>query len=180
MVLDRPGVFNTCKLTVSGAGTPESPSTASAKSKIPLAAGVAAGVVALLAIAIALLLWQRARRHSRTALVEKADLPGGTLAPIGQAGLDAAALAEELRVVKDQLHRLAERVDGSSTAVSYTDATFLRPSLSMMKRDQTRNIRNQRPASVAHDALVHTDRGLRLTAGSRDLVDELPPNYVAE
>ncbi|KAF7328572.1 hypothetical protein MVEN_02545200 [Mycena venus] len=168
----------------SSSGTPGPESNpSSGKNKAPIAAGIAGGIVVLLAIAAGLSLWQRARRRNveRTSALEKADPPGGTLAPIEQANQEATSLAEELRVVKEQLHRLAERVDGSSIVASDADTTvLLRPSLSTMKRDQTRSIRDQRPGSVAHDALVHTDSGLRLTAGSGILVDELPPNYAAE
>ncbi|KAJ6585914.1 hypothetical protein B0H19DRAFT_1228129 [Mycena capillaripes] len=180
-----PASSSTSPLTgTSSSGTPGPESNpSSGKDRVPIAAGIAGGIVILLATAAGLSLWKRARRRNleRTSALEKADPPGGTLAPIEQAGQEATALAEELRIVKEQLHRLAQRVDGNSAAASDADATVpLRPSLSTMKRDQTRSIRDQRPGSVAHDALVHTDSGLRLTAGRGSLVDELPPNYVAE
>ncbi|KAJ7870370.1 hypothetical protein B0H13DRAFT_1896234 [Mycena leptocephala] len=117
----------------SSSGTPGPESNpSSGKNKVPIAAGIAGGIVVLLAIAAGLSLWQRARHRNveRTSALEKADPPGGTLAPIEQASQEATALAEELRVVKEQLHRLAERVDGSSTVASDAEATvLLRPSL---------------------------------------------------
>ncbi|KAF7328573.1 hypothetical protein MVEN_02545300 [Mycena venus] len=146
----------------SSSGTPGPESNpSSGKNKVPIGAGIAGGIVVLLAIAAGLSLWQRARRRTveRTSALEKAHPPGGTLAPIEQASQEATALAEELRVVKEQLHRLAERVDGSSTVASDAETTvLLRPSLSTIKRDQTRSIHDQRPGSVAHDVLVHGQR----------------------
>jgi hypothetical protein len=66
-----------------------------------------------------------------------------------------------------------------SCAVGSENASRAR-SFSMMKRDQMRALHDhERGVGVGvSDTLVHTDSGLRLTAGR--VVDEVPPSYVAD
>ncbi|KAJ7764028.1 hypothetical protein DFH07DRAFT_956300 [Mycena maculata] len=68
-------------------------------------------------------------------------------------------LAQKLRTLKEEFNQFRQNTEGSSTAISEI-------------------------TSVTHgyggaDALVHTNSGLRLTAGQR-VVDELPPTYMED
>ncbi|KAJ7662715.1 hypothetical protein DFH06DRAFT_1471485 [Mycena polygramma] len=86
-------------------------------------------------------------------------------------------LAEKVRLLTEQLQQLREQVQGGST-VAAPETAALERSLSLMKREQTQALQQHRLGSRVTDALVHTDSGLRLTAGRA--VDELPPTYVAD
>ncbi|KAJ7620912.1 hypothetical protein DFH06DRAFT_1305929 [Mycena polygramma] len=88
---------------------------------------------------------------------------------------DDIGLAEQVRLLKHELRELRQRVDGGSTTSSETAS--LGRSLSTMKREQTQALQQHGRGSHVTDALVHTDSGLRLTAGR---AEELPPTYVAD
>ncbi|KAJ7658267.1 hypothetical protein DFH06DRAFT_1196487 [Mycena polygramma] len=135
-------------------------------------AGVAVGAVATCAmIGIGLFLCLRAKRPSRD--------PPHQSAPPDIPGAEAADLAAEMRMVRAQMEHLAaqqqaiHQVNHRASLFSDTESSATR-SLSTMKRDQTRVLHATN--SMATDSLVHTDGGLRLTAGSA--MDEAPPEYV--
>jgi hypothetical protein len=151
----------------------------------------------LLAVLAGLLVWRRYRRSKATAADnEEAVVPSdgegtppketpASLVPDASQGTniavpqeqDAAAITNQLRILQDQVQQLIQdRAEGSSTAGS--DTASVTRSLSTMKRDQTRVVREHQLGHVVTDSLVHTDSGLRLTAGR--VVDELPPTYVAD
>ncbi|KAJ7643161.1 hypothetical protein DFH06DRAFT_602977 [Mycena polygramma] len=93
-------------------------------------------------------------------------------------GDGSEALAAKLLALEAEVKQLkAERGEGSSSA-SNTDAASLTRSLSTMKRDQSRTVRDHQEGYTGADALMHTDSGLRLTA--ERTVPELPPTYAAE
>ncbi|KAJ7757333.1 hypothetical protein DFH07DRAFT_772816 [Mycena maculata] len=85
----------------------------------------------------------------------------------------AVALPQELRTLTEGFERYRQHAEGSSTTRSETAS--VRRSLSVMKRDQTLAVLNHQEGY----ALVHTDSGLRLSAG-RPVVDELPPTYTED
>jgi hypothetical protein len=78
----------------------------------------------------------------------------------------------------DIVSLVSTSIEGSSAEGS--ESASRARSLSMMKRDQTRALHDhERGVGVGvSDTLVHTDSGLRLTAGR--VVDEVPPSYVAD
>ncbi|KAJ7635545.1 hypothetical protein DFH06DRAFT_1303059 [Mycena polygramma] len=92
---------------------------------------------------------------------------------------DDAGVAEQVRVMKAQLERLEQRVEGSGSAGSQTTSVG-RP-FSTMKREQTRVLQEHGLGTGVVDSLVHTEGGLRLTAErSARPGDELPPSYDAD
>ncbi|KAJ7662724.1 hypothetical protein DFH06DRAFT_1396873 [Mycena polygramma] len=86
---------------------------------------------------------------------------------------------DEVTALREELQLLRQQVQGgnSSTAVE-TENDSLGRSLSTMKREQTRALQEHGRGGDVTDMLVHTDSGLRLTAGRA--VDELPPTYAAD
>ncbi|KAJ6467103.1 hypothetical protein C8R47DRAFT_1153147 [Mycena vitilis] len=134
-------------------------------------AGVAVGALATCAlIGIGLFLCLHARRPTRD--------PPNQPPPPDMASAAAADLAAEMRMVRAQVEHLAaqqqaiHQVDHRASLFTDTESSATR-SLSTMKRDQTGVLRATN--STATDSLVHTDGGLRLTAGSA--MDEAPPEY---
>ncbi|KAJ6522218.1 hypothetical protein DFH09DRAFT_1330697 [Mycena vulgaris] len=65
-----------------------------------------------------------------------------------------------------------------TSAAGSETASFAGCSLSKMKREQVRVVRETQAGYETADAFVHTDGGLQLTAGR--VVDDLPPTYVAD
>ncbi|KAJ6473417.1 hypothetical protein C8R47DRAFT_1076709 [Mycena vitilis] len=92
----------------------------------------------------------------------------------------SVATQEEVRILREQLEQLRQRVEGGSSATPTTgsETASLARSLSSMKREQTRALQAQRQGGDVTDNLVYTDSGLRLTVGRA--VDEPPPSYVAD
>ncbi|KAJ6608489.1 hypothetical protein B0H10DRAFT_524808 [Mycena sp. CBHHK59/15] len=96
------------------------------------------------------------------------------------ADVSPGALAQEVRFLRQQMQRRPEedRMEAGSI-VSSESGSVVQRSLSTMKREQTRVVRDHYEGySAGRDLLVHTDSGLRLTAGWE--VDEVPPTYVTE
>ncbi|KAJ7912259.1 hypothetical protein B0H13DRAFT_1851001 [Mycena leptocephala] len=186
-------------------------SAATAHKKRPvggIAGGVVGGVVALLALAAAILFCMRARDKTRSApaLAEGKATPSlGSLsspsspdnfqveelhaavpcARIGPAEEDPRVLAGRVRQLAAQVQRLeGERTNARSSITSDTTSTSWpggARSMSMMKRDQTRALREHHNGytedMMVRNSLVHTDSGLRMTA---EAVNEVPPTYEAE
>ncbi|KAJ7836021.1 hypothetical protein B0H13DRAFT_2423529 [Mycena leptocephala] len=100
----------------------------------------------------------------------------------------ATELVAEMRMMRSQVERLAadqralQRGSTTSTFSELESPTTSRDfltvsrSVSMMKRDQSRALRATN--ATATNSIVHTDGGLRLTAGTAP--DEIPPQYVPE
>ncbi|KAJ7107505.1 hypothetical protein C8R44DRAFT_858006 [Mycena epipterygia] len=181
------------------------PPASTPKKKITVAAivggvvGIVGAIAFSLALASTILLCPRSRRRRTNTSPSIKEVP---LPPLGGAvttkhpppaqpgghtvGLDeedgaaednAAALVAQVRALKAQVQRLkSERAVDSRTAGS--DTAPVPRSLSTMKRAQTRAVRAHQAGYTETDALVHTDSGLRLTAGR--VVEELPPTYVAD
>ncbi|KAJ7107548.1 hypothetical protein C8R44DRAFT_804752 [Mycena epipterygia] len=180
------------------------PPASTPKKKITVAAivggvvGVVGAIAFSLALASTILLCPRSRRRRTitSPSIKEVPLPplGGAvttkyppraqlrehtvaLDEEGGAAEDNAALTAQVRVLKAQVQRLkSERAVDSRTAGS--DTVLVPRSLSTMKRAQTRAVRAHQAGYTETDALVHTDSGLRLTAGR--VVEELPPTYVAD
>jgi hypothetical protein len=74
-------------------------------------------------------------------------------------------------MLREHVQQLEQRVGSSAGDPA------VRRSLSTMKREQTRVVRENEESYRGVDSLVHTDSGLRLTPGR---VNELPPNYAAD
>ncbi|KAJ7662716.1 hypothetical protein DFH06DRAFT_1190672 [Mycena polygramma] len=91
---------------------------------------------------------------------------------------DEPGVKEEVRALREELQQLKQQMQGGINAAAGSDNTSLSRSLSTMKREQTQALQQHGLGSHVTDALVHTDSGLRLTAGRA--VDELPPTYVAD
>ncbi|KAF7343078.1 CBD9-like protein [Mycena venus] len=162
---------------------PNSTSSTIPKKKLPvgaIAGGVVGGVTVIL---------HRAHRESQSQyhqpwMGRKRRRPprflmhrkgGGSYLAVPQ-GQDAATMADELRTLKEEVQRLKDRAgEGTSTGASATVPTR---SLSTMKREQTRVVQDHQQGLGFTDSLIHTDSGLRLTAGR--MVDELPPTYAED
>ncbi|KAJ6467078.1 hypothetical protein C8R47DRAFT_33368 [Mycena vitilis] len=131
-------------------------------------AGIALGTAvftALLAIGLVFCLRVRNRRKLRDS-----ELP-----PRAVSNDPVADLAAEMRLVRTQMERLAAQqraIEGGADSVSVAR------SLSTMKHEQTRVLREMSP--TATNSVEHTDSGLRLTAGSVYHDDGSPPEYVPE
>ncbi|KAJ7764040.1 hypothetical protein DFH07DRAFT_1017029 [Mycena maculata] len=159
-----------------------------------IAGGIAGGTAAFLAFGVGFLLCRRARRRRRKvsldleettptapteAETEELSHPDTSQPSYFPTTSDPAAiaLAQELRTLKEEFNQFRQNAEGSSTAMS--EITSVTRSLSTMKRDQTRALQDHQDGYGGADALVHTDSGLRLTAGRR-MVDELPPTYMED
>ncbi|KAJ7488344.1 hypothetical protein FB451DRAFT_735623 [Mycena latifolia] len=172
-------------------GAPPALIEAVSKKKPPIAAivgGIVAFVAATLAFLATLILCRHPRNRNRVTppVVEELSLPplGGAILPwvvrpsvsgaANPADLDAIALVDEVRRLREQVQRLETKHGeaGSSSAGSETGS--LSRSMSMMKREQTRVVLGHQEGFEG-DSLVHTDSGLRLTAGR--MLHELPPTY---
>ncbi|KAJ7511915.1 hypothetical protein B0H11DRAFT_2268876 [Mycena galericulata] len=99
-----------------------------------------------------------------------------------------SGVVDEIRSLRAQVSRLEERVavtgEGGTGSVGSTSVP-VRRSLSSMKRDQTRALLEDQDFYEGWDSLVHTDSGIRLSAGRPRAVgvldvEELPPTYMAE
>ncbi|KAJ7187385.1 hypothetical protein C8R46DRAFT_1207333 [Mycena filopes] len=178
--------------------TTSSGSTASLAShkKAPvgaIAGGVVGGTALILAFLVGWMLSRRAkrRRGPTTPAMEESASPQDH-SPLTRSSSVAIltkndppsqdAVAERFRLLEEQIRQLSQQRAGSSTAgssVARSDTASLGRSLSTMKREQTRALveHGERGDGVT-DTLVHTDSGLRLTAGRT--ADELPPTYVAD
>ncbi|KAJ6588158.1 hypothetical protein B0H19DRAFT_1098177 [Mycena capillaripes] len=158
-----------------------------------IAGGLVGGVVALLALATLLFFCLTARGKSCGPVGEKAP-PASTPAQEFHAEdlFFAAALEAEPRVPTVPVQKLTSELgrltvdtsEARSSVASDTTATSRAVygsarSLSMLKRDQTRALRDHQygySGSSVRDSLVHTESGWRLTA---EAVDEVPPTYEA-
>lgn len=159
------------------------------------------GVALILAMFVGFMLYHRARRT-------KADAPGreewGSVPSLviqdhrGTAGAaqmqqDQSRNEVSLRQLRNEVKRLDGTSNGTASDITSLVSTSMEGSsakgsesasrarsLSMMKRDQTRALQDhEHSVGVGvSDTLVHTDSGLRLTAGR--VVDEVPPSYVAD
>ncbi|KAJ7618203.1 hypothetical protein DFH06DRAFT_100050 [Mycena polygramma] len=183
-----PSQTSTSTSTSSSPAAPRMSSSSTAQKKPPVAtiAGAAVGAVASIAILLlGLIIVRRARRNNGRG----PDTPA--MEESGPASTDAfftattrgpePLSAEQFRILQQQVQRLEQRVEGSVSAGSET--TSLGRSLSTMKREQTRALQEHGQGMHITDTLVHTDSGLRLTAGrgaDEGVVDELPPTYVAD
>ncbi|KAJ7919863.1 hypothetical protein B0H13DRAFT_2319968 [Mycena leptocephala] len=98
----------------------------------------------------------------------------------------AIELVAEMRMMRSQVERLAADQRRSSAASTFSGlesptasrdlSTISRSSVSIMKREQSRVLRAIN--ATATNSIVHTDSGLRLTAGTSP--DEIPPQYAPE
>ncbi|KAJ7676656.1 hypothetical protein DFH06DRAFT_1168764 [Mycena polygramma] len=155
-------------------------------------AGVVVGILALiLACLVGFMLSRRAKRRAATPRMEesgsvpppfvwknfRATTDDGTSETTAENEEDRPEAADRLRVLKEEVQRLEQQA-GSSAAGSVASPPGLGRSLSTMKREQTLALQDQERRVEVVDTLVHTDSGLRLTAGR--VVDELPPTYVAD
>ncbi|KAJ7611393.1 hypothetical protein DFH06DRAFT_1308447 [Mycena polygramma] len=106
-----------------------------------------------------------------------AELSRGRESTTAASGPDDHGLAQQMRLLADEVQRLRQRVDGSSTTASDSDS--LSRSISTMKREQTQ-VLHQHGQLGTHvtDSLIRTDSGIRLTAGRAE--EDLPPTYGAE
>ncbi|KAJ6572412.1 hypothetical protein DFH09DRAFT_1461880 [Mycena vulgaris] len=157
-----------------------------------IAGGAVAGVAVLLVLISILMLLRRPRNGDSTRTswtnVDPAPVPllsgRGWTQPSFPEGVNdpdhhTAGLVLELRMLREQVERLeAERREGSGSAGSETASLTLSRSFSTMKREQTRVVQAHQYGYGVTDSLVHTDSGLRLTAGRE--VHEVPPTYVPE
>ncbi|KAJ7187394.1 hypothetical protein C8R46DRAFT_1342498 [Mycena filopes] len=185
--------------TVSSSTSSGSPTSLASHHKAPVGA-IAGGVIGGTALILAFLVgWILSRRKKHTngpttpAMQESASLQDHPLltqspsvailtATKTEPPSQDAVSAEQFRLLQEQVRQLSQQRAGSSTAgtsVAGSDTASLGRSLSTMKREQTRALveHGERGEGVT-DTLVHTDSGLRLTAGRT--VDELPPTYVAD
>ncbi|KAJ7879770.1 hypothetical protein B0H14DRAFT_1595850 [Mycena olivaceomarginata] len=148
--------------------------------KIPvakIAGGAIGGVMGLLAFTVGLIFCLRARKtktspdpaKSRIALLSTVVLPGPSLLPGNDsppaAQRDSAVLAEQVRLLREEVQQLKQHAEGNSNARS----------VSTMKREQMQAVRDHQDGYGVTDALEHTDTGLRLTFAR--VVDEMPPTY---
>ncbi|KAJ7662762.1 hypothetical protein DFH06DRAFT_357736 [Mycena polygramma] len=119
--------------------------------------------------------------HIRSPLMDTLDtahVPPPPVEPLPTEAMTSVATQEEFRLLREQLEQLRQRMDGSSAVTTGSETASLERSLSTMKREQTRALQSQGQGGNVTDTLVHTDSGLRLTAGRA--VNELPPSYVAD
>ncbi|KAJ7187386.1 hypothetical protein C8R46DRAFT_1184986 [Mycena filopes] len=161
-----------------------------------IAGGVVGGAALILALVVGWMLSRRAKHakeRTTPAMEESASPPDNPLLTQSPAvtvpttrksepASQDAVSAEQFRLLQEEVRQLRQQRAGSSTAgssIAGSDTASLGRSLSIMKREQTRALveHGERGDGVT-DTLVHTDSGLRLTAGRT--VDELPPTYVAD
>ncbi|KAJ6493747.1 hypothetical protein C8R47DRAFT_1119511 [Mycena vitilis] len=181
-------------------GAPQIPSgaTGSKKPRTPaIVGGIVAGIAAIFLCLVGLLLVSRARRNKRRetinpsateqSVISKEPVQVEAKAPFVAEVLwrqsttpplerDGHGLSQQVRVLTDEVQRLRQRVDGSSTTASGSDS--LSRSISTMKREQTQAIHQHGLGTHVTDSLVRTDSGIRLSAGRAE--DDLPPTYGAE
>ncbi|KAJ7934765.1 hypothetical protein B0H13DRAFT_1854761 [Mycena leptocephala] len=164
--------------TSSSSGPSSGASTATQNKRIHIPAIVGTVVAVIAAFLAGLLLCWRAfrRRTIRRSSFSDNSAFGGALMSGDQPTLepDAPSLAQELQTLKEEFRQFRQQAEGSSS-----ETTSVMRSLSTMKRDQTRALQDRLESYEATDSLVHTNGGLRLTAG-RQAVDELPPTYVED
>ncbi|KAJ7511312.1 hypothetical protein B0H11DRAFT_1954678 [Mycena galericulata] len=160
--------------------------------------GATTGCVAgLLALLVGLLLCRRARSKATTdfELAEKSHRnphdtgeTSGYSADVDEAHNSAnprprRQLAEEVRLLREELQELRQSAAGSSSIISSDSSrpTSVTRSVSTMKRAQTLAVHDYQERNGVRDSLVHTDSGLRLSL-ARGVVEEeeLPPNYLLE
>ncbi|KAJ7487073.1 hypothetical protein FB451DRAFT_1228680 [Mycena latifolia] len=173
-----------------------STSHASPHTTLPVAAiagGAAVGVAALLALLAGLIICHNRRsRSSRrtTSGIEEGQPPsqgdgkltkefisrsGGPSSEYPAQSLEQdATMAARVRILEEEVQRL--RTQEGSAARS-GPSSLVRP-LSTMKREQTQIALESQQGHLAGDLFVHTDSGLRLTAGR--VLSEAPPTYVAD
>ncbi|KAJ6451858.1 hypothetical protein C8R47DRAFT_1229647 [Mycena vitilis] len=166
---------------------PHISSSSSAQNTAPVAA-IAGGVVGAVALifgaVVAFFFMRRAQRKNdrwrNTLSIEEGSAAGSFLPVTTRPAVQDATAAGRFHALQQQIRRLEQRVEGSSSTGS--DTASLGRSLSTMKREQTRALQEQGPGRTVTETLVHTDSGLRLTTGreEEEVVDELPPTYVAD
>ncbi|KAJ7175264.1 hypothetical protein C8R43DRAFT_600202 [Mycena crocata] len=135
------------------------------------------GIVLVISSLVGLLRLRRARR--RAGLTTTTMVQSPSTAPPSQAVLHGSdpLPAQRIQLLEEELSQLRGGREASTAALSDPTSVAVGRSLSTMKREQIRAVQEHQLGHFAHDALVHTDSGLRLTAGR--LVDELPPTYAA-
>jgi hypothetical protein len=103
----------------------------------------------------------------------------GREVPLGQLTENVQRWERTTNGTRSDIASLVSTSMEGSSAETWESASRAR-SLSMMKRDQIRALQDdERGVGVGvSDTLVHTDSGLRLTAGR--VVDEVPPSYVVD
>ncbi|KAJ7187399.1 hypothetical protein C8R46DRAFT_1059648 [Mycena filopes] len=157
--------------------------------------GVVGGIALILALAGGCMLSRQAKRgggqtpqmmeesaprQNDPLLTRSPSVPVIAVTNTGPAWQDPMA-AERLRLLEEEVHQMRQSRAGSSNArssVTDSDASLGR-SLSTMKREQTRALAvHGEGGESVRDTLLHTDSGLRLSAGR--MVDELPPTYIAD
>ncbi|KAJ6502930.1 hypothetical protein C8R47DRAFT_1316869 [Mycena vitilis] len=168
------------------------PTTTTKKVSGGAVAGVVMGILALiLACLVGFMLSRRAKHRVATPHMEesgsvppsfvwknfRATTDDSTSETMAEKEEDEAQAADRLRVLREEVQRLEQQA-GSSSAGLVTAPPALGRSLSTMKREQTLALEEHERGAGVVDTLVHTDSGLRLTAGR--VVDELPPTYVAD
>ncbi|KAJ6451867.1 hypothetical protein C8R47DRAFT_290859 [Mycena vitilis] len=165
--------------------TPHISSGSIAQKKAPVAAiagGVVGAIVLLFGLVVGFLLMRRTQHRNNkwrnTPSMEEESTAGLFVPVTTSPAVQEEIAAERFHVLQQQVQRLEQRVEGSSSAGS--DTASLGRSLSGMKREQTRAL--QGSGRTITDNLVYTDSGLRLTAGRAEerVVEELPPTYVAD
>ncbi|KAJ7177199.1 hypothetical protein C8R46DRAFT_1188782 [Mycena filopes] len=89
-------------------------------------------------------------------------------------------LADQVRVLTEQVQQLQQRsaTDPEPVAAPTPTPNSLQRFLSTMNREQTRALADYARDPRVTDNLVHTDRGLQLTAGR--VMDKSPPAYARE
>ncbi|KAJ7653917.1 hypothetical protein DFH06DRAFT_1416674 [Mycena polygramma] len=186
-------------------GAPQISSGSTGKKKprtAAIAGGVVGGIAAISIFLVGLLLVSRARRNKgqktpgakppatdpsvqskepvqleAEAPFVAAELSRGQESATPASGRDDHGLTEQVRLLTDEVQRLRQRVDGSSTTASDRDS--LSRSISTIKREQTQ-VLHQHGQLGTHvtDSLIRTDSGIRLTAGRAE--EDLPPTYDAD
>ncbi|KAJ7858422.1 hypothetical protein B0H13DRAFT_2356523 [Mycena leptocephala] len=151
-------------------------------------AGICVGAVFISAlIAVGIYFCLRARkRAARTGDLHSSQPPPHATETIPSP--TATELVAEMRMMRSQVERLTadqralQRGSTASTFLDFESPTASRDfstvsrSVSMMKRDQSRVLRATN--ATATNSIVHTDSGLRLTAGT--VPEEIPPQYAPE
>ncbi|KAJ7938869.1 hypothetical protein B0H13DRAFT_2301075 [Mycena leptocephala] len=190
---DDPDPIASSSSQTPGPGTPTGSSRTSTPHKkrpvTEIAGGVVGGAALLLVFFVGLMFESGSPSSNALIISKEAVTPAPDAMPPAQPPQvnsaappseqdNAGVTAEQFRILQEELQQLRQRIEGSSTTVSATRSESPGRSLSTMKREQTRALVEHARGSGVTDTLVHTNSGLRLTAGR--VADDPPPTYVAD